>query len=76
MWYAAKFKIFDAKKKQEKLSEVIEIKRLGQTVRRKQLCVKHEKLKWNKRKKKTIENQFIFRDQKEEQFRQDNIRTK
>lgn len=33
------------KKKQEKHSEVIEIKRLGQTVRRKQLCVKHEKLK-------------------------------
>lgn len=29
-----------------------------------------------KEKKKTIENQFIFRDQKEEQFRQDNIRTK
>lgn len=64
MWYAAKFKIFGAKKKQEKHSEVIEIKRLGQTVRRKQLCVKHEKLKWNKRKKKTIENQFIFREPK------------
>lgn len=29
-----------------------------------------------KQKEKTIKNQFIFRDQKEEQFRQDNIRTK
>lgn len=40
-----KIQKFRCEKKQEIHSEVIEIKRLGQTVRKKQLCVKHEKLK-------------------------------